>query len=285
MKLLLDTDIGCDIDDNYALGYLLARHDAEIVGITTVSGEPEKRAMLADQLCKLAGKPIEIRVGAENAIDGGCRQGHVSQIREPILAKYPHGDFKNIDTAPEFMREKIDSAPGELILCAIGQLTNVAHLFTKYPETIRKLKKLVVMGGRFGDGYDTKRWGEIEWNILCDKEAARIVFAAPIDIDVVGIELTNQFHKNNAELTELLKDVEFMRPTLESVRPDQEIWFHDPLTVSTLFDPENAVWERGKVTVIDGATNFEPDETGNVRVARKIDQIRFFNHYFKAIRE
>ena len=55
-KILLDTDIGTDIDDALCLLYLLANPDCELLGITTVTGESEKRAMLASSLCKLDGK-------------------------------------------------------------------------------------------------------------------------------------------------------------------------------------------------------------------------------------
>ena len=46
-KILLDTDIGSDIDDAVCLSYLLRQPRCELVGITTVSGQPDKRAALA----------------------------------------------------------------------------------------------------------------------------------------------------------------------------------------------------------------------------------------------
>lgn len=55
-KILLDTDIGSDIDDAVCLAYLLQQPACELVGITTVTGEPVTRAMLASCLCRAAGK-------------------------------------------------------------------------------------------------------------------------------------------------------------------------------------------------------------------------------------
>ncbi len=55
VKVLLDTDIGSDIDDAVCLAYLLAQAECRLLGITTVSGEAGKRAMLASALCKVAG--------------------------------------------------------------------------------------------------------------------------------------------------------------------------------------------------------------------------------------
>ena len=58
VKILFDTDIGSDIDDAVALAYLLAQPRAEILGITTVSGQPVERAKLASAICKTAGQRI-----------------------------------------------------------------------------------------------------------------------------------------------------------------------------------------------------------------------------------
>ena len=69
-KILLDTDIGSDIDDSLCLAYLLAQPECDLLGITTVSGEPEKRAMLADVICKHAGRAVPIYPGIENPILG-----------------------------------------------------------------------------------------------------------------------------------------------------------------------------------------------------------------------
>ena len=54
-KILLDTDIGSDIDDCLALAYLLKEPDCEILGITTVSGEADKRAAMVDAICRNVG--------------------------------------------------------------------------------------------------------------------------------------------------------------------------------------------------------------------------------------
>jgi len=57
-KILLDTDIGSDIDDAVCLAYLLANPDCELVGITTVTGEGEKRAEMASALCTIANQDV-----------------------------------------------------------------------------------------------------------------------------------------------------------------------------------------------------------------------------------
>jgi inosine-uridine nucleoside N-ribohydrolase len=68
IKVLLDTDIGSDIDDAVCLSYLLSQPRCELLGITTVTGEAEKRAMIASSLCKIAGKEIPIYPGIEKPL-------------------------------------------------------------------------------------------------------------------------------------------------------------------------------------------------------------------------
>src|SRR5260370_378469 len=78
---LLDTDIGGDIDDALCLAYLLAQPACELLGITTVTGEAEKRAMLASALCKVAGKHVPIFPGVEYPLLAAQRQPDAPQAR------------------------------------------------------------------------------------------------------------------------------------------------------------------------------------------------------------
>jgi purine nucleosidase len=67
-KVLLDTDIGSDIDDAVCLAYLLAHPECDLLGITTVSGQPVERAQLASALCKVAGKDVPIYPGTADPL-------------------------------------------------------------------------------------------------------------------------------------------------------------------------------------------------------------------------
>ena len=78
-KILFDTDIGSDIDDAIALAYLLANPNCELLGITTVSGQPLERAKLASAICKSAEMNIPIIPGHNDRIDGATRQPDVPQ--------------------------------------------------------------------------------------------------------------------------------------------------------------------------------------------------------------
>jgi len=77
VKIILDTDIGTDVDDALCLAYLLAHPKCELLGITTVGGEADKRATLASVLCKIAGKHIPIFPGSEEPLLVPQRQKQV----------------------------------------------------------------------------------------------------------------------------------------------------------------------------------------------------------------
>src|SRR5512138_2477611 len=100
-KVLLDTDIGTDVDDAVALAYLLSHSDCELLGITTVTGEAAKRASLASVLCKAASKDIHIYPGAEHTMYGDQRQPIAQQAA--VLADWPHTSKFPLNQAVDFL--------------------------------------------------------------------------------------------------------------------------------------------------------------------------------------
>ena len=90
-KVLFDTDIGSDIDDAVCLAYLLAQRRCELLGITTVSGEADKRAMIASAICMAAGREVPIYPGAESPLLVESRQPAATQA--PALGNWKRSDI------------------------------------------------------------------------------------------------------------------------------------------------------------------------------------------------
>ena len=109
-KVLLDTDIGTDVDDAVCLAYLLSHPDCELLGITTVTGEAVKRASLASVLCKAAGRDIPIYPGAEHPMQGEQRQPIAQQAT--ALPRWPHETNFPINQAVDFLANTIRSSSG-----------------------------------------------------------------------------------------------------------------------------------------------------------------------------
>ena len=102
IKIILDTDIGSDIDDAVCLAYLLAQPKCELLGITTVTGEADKRAMLASVLCKVAGKRVPIFLGTEEPLLVSQKQKQAPQAA--ALRKWDHDKEFPQGQSIEFLR-------------------------------------------------------------------------------------------------------------------------------------------------------------------------------------
>ncbi len=286
VKILLDTDIGSDIDDAVCLAYLLAQPECRLLGITTVSGEAGKRAMLASALCKAAGKDVPIFPGAEAPLLVAPRQTEAPQAA--ALPRWEHDSEFPVGETIEFMRGTIRDNPGEVVLLSIGPLTNLALLFRTDPETASLLKGLVMMCGLFANRLAGV--GPVEWNARCDPHAAAIVYeAAPAIHRSVGLDVTCQVTMGAEQVRQRLA-AELLRPVLDFAevwfRQRETITFHDPLAATTLFDDEICTFERGTIDVeltsprLAGTTFWKPDASGRHEVALEVDSERFFEHYF-----
>src|SRR5688500_2376548 len=89
VPLLFDTDIGSDIDDALALAYLLREPRCELLGITTVTGEPEERARMADAVCRAAGR-VDVPIHAGAGVPFLVPQKQPEAPQKRALAQWPH---------------------------------------------------------------------------------------------------------------------------------------------------------------------------------------------------
>lgn len=292
VKILVDTDIGSDIDDAVCLAYLLANPACDLLGITTVSGESEKRARMASALCKLAGKDIPIYPGREEPLIPGldwqpkCPQANA-------LSRWPHETDFPRGQAIEFLRQTIHAHPGEVILLTVGPLTNVAALFAADAEIPSLLKGLVTMCGVF-----TNRLagvGPLEWNAMLDPVATAIVCQQrPQMFRAFGLDITCQVKMPADEVRQRFQ-AKLLRPVLDFAeiwfRKRPKITFHDPLAAAAIFAPEICAFERGWISVelksdrLLGLTHWAADPSGSHEVATQVNPQRFFDHYFSFFKE
>lgn len=143
-KILLDTDIGTDIDDALALCYLLSNPECELLGITTVTGEPEKRALLAQKICFTYNKNIPIYPGLSTSLNKDRKQLQPVAQQAAVIDVSSKANFPQ-DQAISFLQKTIRDNPHEITLLGIGPLTNIAALFTLDSEIPALLKELVLM--------------------------------------------------------------------------------------------------------------------------------------------
>lgn len=290
-KILLDTDIGTDVDDAVALAYLLAHPDCELLGITTVTGEAEKRASLASVLCKAAGREIPIYPGADRPMQGKQRQSLAQQAA--VLPRWPHQTKFPKNQAVDFLADTIRAHPGEVTLLTVGPLTNAGLLFSTYPDVAELLAGLVLMGGNFDEtGPEASR---IEWNVACDPFASEITYKARLRLHrSLGLNVTQQVMMSAEDARKT-----YTAPLLGPVLDMAEIWFrdfhpfityHDPLAAATVFEPDLCSYQHGTVTIDQtnkpGHTIWQAGQNDAPhQVAMTVDVDRYFQHFFNIVAE
>lgn len=287
VNLLLDTDIGTDIDDAVCLAYLLLNPRCNLLGITTVAGEPERRAMVASAICRCVGREIPIYPGASDPLSGLQRQKSVPQAER--LQSWDHASSFPRGEAIEFLRRTIRRYPGEVILLAIGPLTNAGLLFTHDPEIPSLLKGLVMMCGQFSSSgpHDSM---EAEWNAGGDPQATAIAYQSRVRVHrSIGLDVTRRVSMAAGEFQKTFRGSRAFRPVLDFsevfFREGHLATFHDPLAAATIFDDTLCRFERGTVEVdlaagvTCGRTLWTPgDGYSPHEVAVDTEPFRFFEH-------
>jgi inosine-uridine nucleoside N-ribohydrolase len=292
-KLLLDTDIGNDIDDALALAYLLQEPECELLGVTTVCGEPEKRAEMASAICRNLGRD-------DIPIHPGCKIPPSIPPRQPTcpqaagLGDWPRRRFEPDGSAVDFLRRTIRANPGEVTLLAIRPLTNVATLFSIDPDIPALLKGLYLMCGRFFEVLGG------EWNAFLDPWATGIVYGnstharPPVHVSY-GLDVTLHVQLPRDEARARFAGIRALDP----VRDFAEVWFersnhvtfHDPLAAVGLFHPEVCQYKDAFVRVSQSEPTLGwtiptwPDESQRChRLACSVDAPAFFSTYFDTLR-
>ena len=185
--------LDCDPGHDDALAILLAAQHAELLGVTTVSGNAPLSATTRNALLTLQLGAIDVPVHA-----GAAKP----LVGEPSYAPDIHGESGlNGPTLPELTREPVSGdavgfivdtvrAIDDVWLVAVGPLTNVALALQAAPDIATKLAGISVMGGSTGPG---NRTPTAEFNIWADPEAAKVVFSSGARLVMCGLNLTHQF--------------------------------------------------------------------------------------------
>lgn len=280
MPVILDTDIGTDIDDAFALALALTSPEIELRGVTTVSADAYGRALIACRFLEAVGR-AEIPVAAGRPQrQNPDRRGQYQYGLTGEFAKRPVSAL-----APQFLYQKLKAEPGKLTIITIGDLTNVARLLTQHPEAKAWIRRIVLMGGAVRVGYNGKPPVVWEWNIRADIPGAQTVFdsgvplsVAPLDATLVKLEAAERgriFSGDGAVGSELKKLYELWgkpTPTL-----------FDPVAVTLSFNESFFRIENLRLQVDRKGFTREVAGAPNARVATSVDRDAFLRWYVRRL--
>lgn len=272
-SVLLDTDIGSDVDDVLALGLILASpQELSLIAVTTVCGDTQLRAQIAAGMLARAGRSdIEVCAGATRPLLRAPERfawfGHEKRGLPKELLELGR------EAAPERIVRAAREFP-DLDLIMIGPLTNLARALVLDPELPRKVRSVAIMGGHIRQvmiGSYVCAPG-IDYNLCSDPEATMAVLGAGFSITLVAADVTLQTWINSRDVEGLEAAGPMAQFMAEQVRiwspvqralftgiggtlvSDNEAFLHDPLTVQALIDPSAIRFETLRIlpTIQDG---------------------------------
>lgn len=241
-KLILDCDPG--VDDALAILLALASPEVDLVGITTVVGNEPLDVVThnALRIATLAGRSdVPVVAGCPRPILAPFRQGWASVhggdglgdtgLAGPGFAATP-------GHAVDFIIERVMRAPGEVTLCPIGPMTNVALAMIKEPRVVTAVRRIVFMGGAaFGHGNATPL---AEFNVHVDPEAAAVVAASGAPLVMFGLDVTRLAKITPAWIATMAGGSPVQAEMAKMLRAygSADPCLHDPCTVAYLVAPE-----------------------------------------------
>lgn len=267
-SVILDTDIGTDVDDAMALAALFGSPEVELLAVTTVYGDTALRARLARRYGSLAGRSLRVHAGIDQPLSAKpvWWAGHEGTLHE-------HLDDEAFEAEPavDLLVRTVSERPGEIDIVGIGPLTNIAAAILRDASFAGGVRHLWLMGGRF-DGAET------EHNLRSDVTAAQVVFGSGIPTTVSSLEVTQRLNFGDAELERIAAAGALGAALRRDIQQWWEFWNetwnvpHDPLTVLTMTRPGLfELSEPGRLSMDGEFSTFTPGADGTARLVTGMD--------------
>jgi inosine-uridine nucleoside N-ribohydrolase len=289
VPVILDTDIGDDIDDTWALALLLKSPELDLKLAVGDYGEAQYRAKLLAKLLERAGRTnVSVGVGLDIAPRGGSRQA--AWVKDYDLQSYPGKVYTN---GVQAIIDTIMNSPQPVTLICIGPVPNIAEALKREPR-IAQHARFVGMQGSVYMGYGKGKPPEAEWNVKADPKAMQSVFAAPWDITITPLDtcglvtLTGDKYRRVRDATDrnvadLIVNYRIWltnQPTMSQDMADQHsTTLFDPVAVYLAIGPEQCVMEKLNLRVTDNGFTVIDPQGRPVNVATKWKDLGAFEDF------
>ncbi len=243
-QIIIDTDIGGDIDDAFAICMAMRSPEVELLGVTTVYQDTEKRAKIAARLLRLGGcSHIPVVAGEKYPLKNRKVYGKSVDFDEaPITytSDYDTEAYLQDIVAKDFIIQTLENADEPIVLVTLGALTNIAKVLMERPDLKEKIRFISMMAG----AYLFRNVGE--FNVSCDPEAADIVINSGVEIRSVGLDVTFQNVLQQEEIQILENST---HPCIRMLMNMRKAWghgvvLHDPLALAVVFRKDLVTFEK-----------------------------------------
>jgi inosine-uridine nucleoside N-ribohydrolase len=286
-KVIIDTDIGGDIDDAFAVALALESPELTVLGFSTTYGDTRTRAKILDRMLNETGhSDIPVSVGVEFPSD-----------RFSIGPQARYGEVRHYDhilhtAAVDFILHEIKTFPGEVTLVAIGPLSNIGALIDKDIATFKRLKRVVMMGGWINPlevtGVGTQQPAP-ENNIVLDVDSAKKLFQSGVPIYMIPYDSTE-----NLALDELNRRALFYKatPLTDSLGLQYLLWSNSGYTTPVLYDAMAVAFtinpllcpvEPLRILVDDKGMTLSESGPSNAQVCLHSNPKEFIDYYMSRV--
>jgi purine nucleosidase len=288
-KIIIDTDIGDDIDDAFALGLALSSPEFEILGVSASFGDTATRAKMLDRmLSELGRSDIPVAMGAPANVNlNAFTQRRYAEGGQFARASHPG--------SVDFILDQARKYPGQVTLVAIGPLPNIGAMIDRDPAAFRQLKRVVIMGGNVRPLLDP--YGAAapiaphpEWNIKNDIASAQKLFNAGVPLLVMPLDSTA-----NLKLHEVARTALFAHGTMltnilaglyyewrAATRSPTPV-LYDPMTLASLLDPRLCPLTPMHIRIDDAGNTLVEQGAPNAQVCLHSDADAFLRFYVKKV--
>ena len=287
--IIIDTDIGDDIDDAFALGLALSSPEFEILGVSASFGDTVTRARMLDRMLgELGHGDIPVAMGTPAAVNlNAFTQRRYAEGGQFARASHP--------ASADFILEQARKYPGQVTLVAVGPLPNVGAAIDKDLASFRKLKRVVIMGGSVRTmtdpyGVTAPIAPHPEWNTKNDIPSTQKLLDSGVPVSVLPLDSTANLKMHEVARTALFAHGSMLTNILAGLyyewsaatRSPTPVLF-DPMTLASMLDPSLCPLTPMRLTVDEAGNTKETPGAPNAQVCLHSDADAFLHFYVKRV--
>ena len=288
-KIIIDTDIGDDIDDAFAVALALSSPQLQVLGFSADFGDTVTRAKMLDRMLGEMGHS-DIPVAMGTPVDVNRNAFTQRRYAEGgVFARASH------PASVDFVLDQARKYPGQVTLVAIGPLANVGAMIDRDPAAFRLLKRVVIMGGSIRTltdpyGVAAPIAPHPEWNIKNDIPGAQKLFASGVPLSVMPLDSTANLKLHEVARTALFAHGSMTTNILAGLYYEWSAYtraatpiLYDPMTLASMLEPSLCPTTPMHISVDDAGNTKETPGAPNANVCLHSDDEAFLQFYVKRV--
>jgi len=288
-KIIIDSDIGDDIDDAFAVALALSSPEFEVLGFSASFGDTPTRAKMLDRMLGEMGRSdIPVAMGAPVDVNRNAfTQRAYAEGGQFARSRHPN--------SVDFVLDQARKYPHQVTLVAIGPLPNVGAMIDKDPAAFRLLKKVVIMGGSIRTmtdpyGVAAPIAPHPEWNIKNDIAGAQKLFGSGVPLQVLPLDSTANLKMHEVARAALFAHGSMTTNILAGLYYEWSQYtrsptptLYDPMTLASMLQPSLCPLTLLHLTVDDAGNTKETEGPPNAQVCLHSDADAFLQFYVRRV--